>query len=673
MTTVTHPPVVFTIPEILECILSFLTRNERKNVARYVCKQWLYICRGLAPPRPLIWYPNGRDEESQKTLQALGGAGILRLMSWADSPGDKIFGEYLKYPDLKLKSWERLLSGIELQLQQQRPQKDALGLHHIDHEQQSQRLLPLQELELRHEYTDPVYFNQILPLLPQFSFLSTLRMHTTNRPPDRVLLHSILNTCPNLEFILAIGPETPKNDCLDEAGKQYLCSREQQSPIMPLPTLRRLRTLSISNALLSRGTVESIIEASPNLRYLTILQALVIPQSWQDLIDGNTAIASNPRPVFDRMKFFQLIEGIWLNLEQFHLSIRDELLSAQELIVFMDSRVSRLPVWSFSDQELGPGYPLHKLFFSTDPLILRNHHQRLTSVELVRTPRNITQNEGALHRFLCEATHLQHLLAINVAVDIESLDVNRLLVKKRIKDGSKNHHQILYEQQESEQLWDRGRPRIWACRGLLTLHVTFENRDFLYPVGVPKLPVNSQIVFGYISKCCPNLKEIHLRRRHPEMSRGSGFCLLSRLRHLERLALTGETFLNLKIRELGWLESRQYRCSSSVNDVLSSSPPRGQEDGVDLRNLGRPSDIAAWAKESRQGSSSSSWSIFSRKGNSNDGESVCWPRFESLNVTYQRGYAANADGIDAMQIQQLMHRNWPGVRVAFESAKLYDI
>ncbi|KAG0019538.1 hypothetical protein BGZ80_005639 [Entomortierella chlamydospora] len=651
MTIVTHPSAVFTLPEILEYILSFLTRNERKNAARYVCKQWFYICRSLAPPRPLVWYPNWKDQDGAKTLQALGGAGILRLMSWADGPGDRVFGTHIMDPDTKSRGWERLLSGIELQLQQ------------------SQGLLPLQEIELRHDFTEPVYFNQILPLLPQFSFLSTLRMYTTDGPPDRVLLHSVLSTCSNLKVLIVAGPETPKRDCLHDASKEYFCSRERLSSITPLPMLRRLKTLTINNALLSRGTVESIIEASPNLRSLTILQAFTIPQSWQDTIDVGTTGAIDLRPVFDRMRFFQLMEAVWLNLQRFHLSVRNDLLSTQEFMVFMDSRVSRLPVWSFSDQELQPGYPLHKLFFSTDPLILRNHHQRLTSLELVRTPKGRMQSEGALHHFLCEATHLQNLRAINVPIDIESLDVNRLLVKRRFKDGSKSDEQILYEQQESEQqLWGQGRPRVWACRGLLTLHVTLETRDFLYPEPVSKLPVSSQIVFGYISKCCPNLKEIHLRRQHSEMSRGSGFCLLSRLRYLERLMLMGETFLNLKIKELAWLGSQRYRYPSSVNDGDMLSSGR-QESDVDLCKLGLPSDINAWTKESRQ----RLWGMFSRKGNSNEGkEGVCWPRFESLKITYVRGQMGSAESIDAMQIQGLMHINWPGVMVDFEIARSYD-
>ncbi|KAF9205929.1 hypothetical protein BGZ49_003301 [Haplosporangium sp. Z 27] len=675
----TQTPVVFTIPEILERILSFLSSHKRQRVARFVCKRWHSVCRDIAPIRPWIWYPSLRDEENSMTLNALRSIRILQLTSWPKIPQERTLGKHLTDAMSVRSSWGLLISGIELQLQQ----------HQTHPDQRRQPALPLQELEFCYQFAEGEYFNQMLPLLPQFSFLSILRLETIAKP-DRVFLTSILRTCPSLEeFSVVVAPTHFKAIRLNNDTMEDLPLRERSNPISPLPTLKRLKTLVIHNMLLTRGAAELVVEASPNLKSFTIYQAFTIPPSWQQQIYGSI---DDSVPLFNRTRFLQLVASICPNLRYFHLSIRDEQYSEEQMGIFMESPMSRLSTWSFSDLEIvrigqgGQGdnsihysYSLPETLSSMDPLILKAHHHRLTRLELLRNPHQQScrdaeiKSKGVLHHFLCQAIHLQHLIAINVVIDIESLDVNGLLKSKRSIEGNKSSEHVLYEELSlGGQQSGQSKPPIWACRSLLTLHVTIDNCDFLYPESISELQVNSRIVFGYISKCCPRLQDINLKRRHSDMSQGSGFCLLSRLQDLERIALTSSAFLNMKIGEFDWLESQNYRYPRNTDDSI---PKSTLSQDLDLSAVGLQADIKQWARESQQGNLLFPWKLFSRYNISAESTGVCWPQLECFKVRAQiqpLTLGAESRKIDAMHIQQLIYKNWPKVKVIFESLLTYD-
>ncbi|KAF9586505.1 hypothetical protein BGW38_003419 [Lunasporangiospora selenospora] len=154
------------------------------------------------------------------------------------------------------------------------------------------------------------------------------------------------------------------------------------------------------------------------------------------------------------------------------------------------------------------------------------------------------------------------------------------------------------QQQQGLLLDDKKRPRVWACRNLKTLHlevasrrpahihqgssVGFRNRKRRFfitsapswrsstrrhshpsngdPVqGEPEesdfsiadnSPFLSRIVYGYIARLCPNLVDLQIRGYRLNMTLRGGFCLLTRLTQLKRLAIA------------------QYDCQFKERDIL---------------------------------------------------------------------------------------------------------
>ncbi|KAF9548682.1 hypothetical protein EC957_005921 [Mortierella hygrophila] len=101
--------------------------------------------------------------------------------------------------------------------------------------------------------------------------------------------------------------------------------------------------------------------------------------------------------------------------------------------------------------------------------------------------------------------------------------------------------------------------KVWACRGLLTLKLAISHMS--------NQPQASRIVFGYISRVCPRLQDLEIcgpegvrmdRKIRPTpmcMALEGGFCLLSRLKRLERLCV-GIVMLDLKLKDvdLAWIK-----------------------------------------------------------------------------------------------------------------------
>ncbi|KAF9986742.1 hypothetical protein BGZ65_006444, partial [Modicella reniformis] len=77
---------------------------------------------------------------------------------------------------------------------------------------------------------------------------------------------------------------------------------------------------------------------------------------------------------------------------------------------------------------------------------------------------------------------------------------------------------------------------IWACRGLQTLHITFQSSVYDFS------PTNrARVVFGYLSLVCPQLRDLWIRHQKLDLGLEGGMCMLARLRWLERLRIQVDT------------------------------------------------------------------------------------------------------------------------------------
>ncbi|KAF9170865.1 hypothetical protein BGX21_008319 [Mortierella sp. AD011] len=154
-----------------------------------------------------------------------------------------------------------------------------------------------------------------------------------------------------------------------------------------------------------------------------------------------------------------------------------------------------------------------------------------------------------LHTFLCQAPNLLHLKAEGVNVELNLLDpftpssVNATYIVNNVfLDGS------------SLEGYRRTHP-IWACHNLRTLHLRFDKRSR----NDDKTDENSRKLFGYISRVCPRLEDLVIRRAELTLRAMSGFCLLSNLTRLKRLKIiTGDTTKSLRDVDIDWIRNEHY-------------------------------------------------------------------------------------------------------------------
>ncbi|KAF9083118.1 hypothetical protein BGX23_011767 [Mortierella sp. AD031] len=531
-------PIALTIPEILECIFSFLSSRRRSTVVQKVCRQCKFV-------------------------HSLTTAQVFHLFSKVSHSQYEI--------ESKDERWRKLLNVI-----------DNL---------QSEGKIQLQQVLVGNELASIsfIYLEPLLPVLNRCSTsVSVLRLEIKERP-DRFLFHLIL---------------------------------------------REL------------GAVETVVDACPVLRQLTVYQAYPAQFTKKDGV-----------------QFIRQVASSCTLLKTFHLSIQDSSWTTADMAVFLDYQPPGLTGWSFPDKDVEmnlpsmtlspsiqtrpPQTPLCRILQSTDPLLLMNHHQRLMRLELTRTPRNNgrdpvpdVQCAGALHQFLCNAPCLQHILAPNVVIEIENLDINNLLQQARLGQN------IMKPRPRDPQ---DTLPLLWACRRLRTLHITFDyDQGIVYHKsdqgsanGKSLGPFDSLIVFGYLSRCCPNLTDLQMRRWSTNVAMEAGFCLLSRLEQLERLVLTGRHFNSFTKQDLGWIMGEPQDTSTKWSSGLSTlsgtfsvrrlSPPpasrsangsyvAGQD--LNLNTLGLIDDVHEWARETKTQSGGGAEQTVLR----------CWPALEFIHL-----------------------------------------
>ncbi|KAK3832345.1 MAG: hypothetical protein J3R72DRAFT_478290 [Linnemannia gamsii] len=73
--------------------------------------------------------------------------------------------------------------------------------------------------------------------------------------------------------------------------------------------------------------------------------------------------------------------------------------------------------------------------------------------------------------------------------------------------------------------------KIWVCRRLATLHIYSSGEN------IRDAEEDARILFGYISRICPLLRDLAIQHQHLCVRLEGGLCLLSRLHHLERLSI----------------------------------------------------------------------------------------------------------------------------------------
>ncbi|KAF8985109.1 hypothetical protein BGZ46_005894 [Entomortierella lignicola] len=151
----------------------------------------------------------------------------------------------------------------------------------------------------------------------------------------------------------------------------------------------------------------------------------------------------------------------------------------------------------------------------------------------------------ALHNVLCSAPSLLHLIAPTVPYFAEYFDLSDS--SSAAVEGSFPLWNCTSRCPASEISFTE--KKIWACRGLQTLQLRFISK--LKPDEAS--PENSRKMFGYISRVCPNLRELAIYRWELNLKLEGGLCLLSRLKFLKKLTVMSWSKTKLKKQDLDWM------------------------------------------------------------------------------------------------------------------------
>ncbi|KAG0234459.1 hypothetical protein BGX31_004562 [Mortierella sp. GBA43] len=352
----------------------------------------------------------------------------------------------------------------------------------------------------------------------------------------------MLALCPNLRM-LTVDPGDNQPDIEDNTDPCWPGTVDDAGQ----PKESRIRKLVLKGVKVEQSSLERILSRCPHLRTLKLI----------GLLQGQTGL-------FDRVQFFTTLSTSCSLLESFHLSFHDSCMTIGDTSALIQTFFPTIGSMGRDDEGIQetPRQQTHK--FTTMSLYHEDFNQdvyrqllhlynypyyipnTLTSLEILcsSSPVNSIFVSNKIHDFLCSAPTLLHLIAPQVQFFSEHLDLNGTAVK--------NEPEYLYP-----RLCKRGRPvsqfhwvrrKMWACRGLRTLQLKFVAMEADYPSAE-----NARIMFGYIARACPELRDLAIERKALDLTYKGGMCLLARLRHLERLTILTYTRVKLEKKDLEWM------------------------------------------------------------------------------------------------------------------------
>ncbi|KAF9122817.1 hypothetical protein BGW39_009479 [Mortierella sp. 14UC] len=177
---------------------------------------------------------------------------------------------------------------------------------------------------------------------------------------------------------------------------------------------------------------------------------------------------------------------------------------------------------------------------------------------------SLTEAYALIHHYLCETLYFAHLTSLKTVLRIQDMDLF-----DRGQYINKSLRELMMRRETPSELSTpspSGRPSIWRCRGLRILHIDIHTPN----LDEMEDPFYSRIIFGYISRVCPQLEDLQicvpnqycydanglLHYQAPSLQLSAGFCLLGRLSNLQRLRVVSMrvyVFLKCKDWELNWM------------------------------------------------------------------------------------------------------------------------
>ncbi|KAG9066830.1 hypothetical protein KI688_012742 [Linnemannia hyalina] len=505
-----------------------------------------------------------------------------------------------------------------------------------------QRTARVKKLVLKDAYD---FHTRLEVFLEVFPTLSTLVLDKLIKGPLRIDI--LLASCPSLktlsvEYVLTDrvlwGPPPSQRSIVIQRQQQKLLgdslTKYIDQPLASRPPLRcgyGLQTLILRHAMSSQSAIKSMLQTLPSLLSLEI-RFLKIPNSHP----------VNP-PIFHRPTFFRDLSGSCPNLQHLHFSIFHRPLLVPDSMTMCEA----LPTLT------GLGLPCQDLESYRQPIgigidetdaggvgpdtprlgVLEFYVNHLTRLELLAY--RFSQEDSLisnLHAFLTEAVHLQHLVAPKVNYWTEFLEMKDVQpsngagasILRTTADGQ--HH---YQHQHpatsfmsaaasgaNNSQWSASKTKTWgwACRNLETLHLGFKAKETYTPNGhddsSPRkrlITEESRILFGFIARICPQLRDLHIRKYSLDLSLEGGLCLLTQLRELEQLVIWSQTKgFRLREKDVDWIGY------NGVDDVFLAGGSGEQQQ--EMTAVGATAASAAVTPTTSTSTSQSTITIATRTG-----------------------------------------------------------
>ncbi|KAG0064284.1 hypothetical protein BGZ89_009228 [Linnemannia elongata] len=602
--TLATSQIALSIPEILEHTLSFLSRKDRQDSARLVCKAWYAICKSLLPTS-YTWIlrinpkintnttdrNDSDDEQKIRDLVSLANNIIIQI----DSDNRTAAASRQR-----IVIWNNMMS----------------VLSSITRERTNRGVPPrLRTLHLRE--TVLVNFKTQLPKLSRLTTLSTLRIDSVVKW-DIIHLFTIVRACPHLEELsikptLAAARASPSYSI----AQDELTSAEERNLISgsnTLPILTHLQACSLYNLTLTLPALRAFLEASPRLSKLVLVYCDHLVREGQE--DAHLLSRTHYHDE-QGARIIRLVGAHCPDLKIFHLSLPygggSYGLGTPEIAVMLET-FPHMEEYNLSEVEFDP-----VIFKSPDTAGYTN---RITTMNLLPTRPDAFRSEGVpLREILCTFEHLVHLRAPASNYYIEDMDLHNVL--EQLEECNPDESPGCGKPQPYIPKNDSvvTRQYIWACRGLKTLHMKIEQRRSTYRFQTERW----LIVFGFLSRMAPRLQELYLSRYTTDVSFRGGLCLLTRLQDLERIRIIVNycPWREFRASTLSWLDPTppstwdrfvysRHRREKEHRDIWKHykgiAPPevttagsmmveRGREMGMDLSKLGYPEDLLDWMDE----------------------------------------------------------------------------
>ncbi|KAF9097681.1 hypothetical protein BGX29_007984 [Mortierella sp. GBA35] len=657
------------IPEILQEIFSYLDDSALRRSALPVCRDWYLMTHHLLPLREVIWDDTRPDKDVDKVLARLPGAFGLAWYSRPDRKGGVAMSE----------QWQRLVVAVQMIQEQQLKRQEQ------DHRQLGCDLLiqNLQRLELGGSIDLGLATATLLPFLPS---LTILEMQTHDR--CSVPLGSVFEACPRLERLYG---SSLSSGCLEltwswapfggvDNNNNNGVNDEESSQRHPLSLL--LRSLVLENTSVELYGLESLLSITPDLQELKLIQ---LSSSRTNQLLHPPSSTPNITAFFLRLK--DCLRRHRITLNSFHYSIFNVPLTATRLEEIREI-CPRADQWSFWTSADLPPFAAHTLAQVPNVVTTLELH----SSRIGRCP----MTNCKLHQYLCESPHLLHLKAPRTAFLVDHFDIYYLVdvaVDGTAAPQATSHTTPLASilgvgtgpgvgTRLGDTVTNLPSP-IWKCRNLRTLHIAFRCGR-AYPAFMRIFHLRMRILFGYLSRVCSELRDLRIDTslmgsanynvNDPKMYLAfeGGFCLLSRLRYLERLSveavckrvfyspweltwmLESEDASSKNMRQMaiaGWEHQRRVGPAllQERRQRTMATPRFADDDDYDMRmqlvNLGRLQDVIDAIGELEGGGD--------EQGTTGEARRLqCWPHLQKITL-----YRPNRFGLVRREqaIEQLVH------------------